>query len=303
MHPDVRRPCPICATTDSVPFLTKASLQLVRCRTCNLVHADPLPADADASAYDRLGHPYYLSPDKLGSDYAGVRFERELRLLRRHCPRGRVLDVGCNTGAFLFHLLRRFGGDYSAVGLDVSRSALDHARQRGLPVLDGSLLTHDFGAARFDAITFWAVIEHLPDPAPLLRRAAELLSPGGVCLAIVPNLDSLAFRLLGARYRYVLPQHVNYFTRSTLDRLFLRSGLVPLAHGGCHFNPVVLWQDRRLPPHTFVPDAERASLLRTTTRLKQSPRMQPARRLLAALERLLAFARLTDNIWVVAQAA
>ncbi len=283
--------------------MRKQSLVLARCRRCAMVHLDPLPSGMDETFYDQIGRPYYLSPDKLEGDYASVRFERELKLLRHHVPHGRLLDVGCSTGAFLHQLRARFPRDYVATGIEVSHAAIEFARSRGLEVIEESLLTHDFGDRRFDAIMFWAVLEHLSEPGAFVRRATRLLETGGCCLALVPNVRSLSQRLLGPRYRYVLPQHLNYFSTGTLARLMTSSGLDLVRTGGSHFNPMVLWQDWRTPKEGFVPDAERAALLRRTTRLKQSRALAPARWLLSAVESSLASAGLADNIWVVARQA
>jgi SAM-dependent methyltransferase len=82
-----------------------------------MVYVNPVEEDwADGSRYDQLGTPFYLSPDKLQSDYNPVRFSREIRLFRRFVPQGRILDVGCSTGAFLFHLQARFPGEYDGTG-------------------------------------------------------------------------------------------------------------------------------------------------------------------------------------------
>lgn len=303
--PEHRRPCPLCTATEpGSPWLRKGTLQLVRCPECLFVFADPLPPEADDRHYDQLGRPFYLSPDKLEGDYASVRFERELRLFRRFCRGGEVLDVGCSTGAFLHQLGRRFPGDYRTVGIEISGAAMDYARGQGIEVIGDSLLLHDFGVRRFDAITFWAVLEHLADPAAFLARAAELLRPGGHCFVLVPNLRSLACRLLGARYRYVLPQHINYFTTETLSRFVTsRAGLNPVAQGGSHFNPIVLAQDWRRGTTENVPDAERAALLARTTRLKRTAWLRPARLALGGLELFLATAGLADNIWAVSRKA
>ena len=72
-----------------------------------MIYANPIPAAmASGAFYDAAGKDYYLSPAKLESDYAEVRFERELRLFRKHCPRGFVLDVGCDYGPLELRLLK-----------------------------------------------------------------------------------------------------------------------------------------------------------------------------------------------------
>ena len=161
------RNCPVCGGGEREARLKKGELRLVRCRQCAMVYADPIPIEfASGQYYDRAGADYYLSPAKLESDYADVRFERELRLFRQFCARGAVLDVGCSSGGFLYQLMSRCGSNYSVLGTDVSGPALDYAQSRGVPVVRGSFLDQAFSERSFDAITFWAVLSTcriLPD--------------------------------------------------------------------------------------------------------------------------------------------
>ena len=269
-----------------------------------MVYANPIEEDlATGQFYDHLATPFYLSPDKLGSDYAPVRFERELKLFRRLCQRGRVLDVGCSTGAFLAQLQRRFGTEYEVLGTDVAGPALDYAEAKGVPVLRESYLTAGFNGRRFGAVTFWAVLEHLPNPGAFLSRTALVLEPGGLCFILVPNFQCLAVRLLGSKYRYILPQHLNYFTAATLARLVEREPRLRLIYSGSsHFNPLVILQDwkRREQP---VSDEERAKLLKRTTGYKENLALKPIKWALAAVETMLARLNLADNIVIVLQKA
>src|SRR5580700_3075692 len=124
----VRRVCPVCGLDEPQPWLEKSGLRLVRCGRCAMVYANPAPAEfASGQYYDTTGAEYYMSADKLAGDYADVRFERELGIFRRRCPRGAVLDIGCSSGAFLFQLNRRFPGAYEIRGTDVSGPPLDYA--------------------------------------------------------------------------------------------------------------------------------------------------------------------------------
>ena len=290
-----------------------------------MVYSNPVPAGiARGEFYDAVGKDYYLSPAKLESDYAEVRFERELKLFREFCPRGAVLDVGCSSGAFLFQLKKRWPGDYEILGTDVSGAPLDYAESRGVPVVRGSFLEMDFsncvaressetphpdplpigwgeGGRRpgegFDAVTFWAVIEHLAEPKRFLEKAHSLLQPDGLCFVLVPNLRSLAGRVLGAKYRYVYPQHLNYFTVGTL-RKFVEPHFTCIEIRTTHFNPIVIWQDFRNRGRD-VSNQERAELLKRTTRYKQSVAMRPVKALYRATEKILGPLKLADNLAVV----
>jgi 2-polyprenyl-3-methyl-5-hydroxy-6-metoxy-1,4-benzoquinol methylase len=290
------RACPVCGSDSATPFLEKQDLTLVRCRRCGLIFVRDVPAQMAGDYYNNLGTPFYLSPEKLESDYASVRFERELRLFQHFCPGGNVLDVGCSTGAFLYQLKAR--GNYQVKGTDISKPALDYARGRGVEIIGDSFLEHDFGGERFDAITFWAVMEHLLEPKRFLNKAAAILKPGGSCFVLVPNMKSLAVRLAGAKYRYIFPQHVNYFTADTLRELALKEDFEIVRAGSMHFNPIVIWQDMR-GRGGFVPDEERAALLKRTTAYKQSAGMKPVKWLYGAAEKLLGAMDLADNLFIV----
>jgi 2-polyprenyl-3-methyl-5-hydroxy-6-metoxy-1,4-benzoquinol methylase len=292
------RDCPLCGRNEADAYLQKGELRLVRCRQCAMIYVNPVPAEfASGQYYDQAGADYYLSPAKLEGDYAPVRFERELRLFRKHCRGGAVLDVGCSSGAFLFQLNQRFPGCYQPLGTDVSGPALDYAEERGVAVVRGNFLEQAFGGQQFDAVTFWAVVEHLLEPRQFLEQAWSLLKPEGRCFVLVPNLRSLAVRLLGKRYRYIYPQHLNYFTRVTLTKL-VEPRFSVIQHCSTHFNPIVIWQDWRRGGGEVL-NRERAELLKRTTAYKANPWLKPAKVIYQLAEQMLGKLNLADNLVVV----
>jgi SAM-dependent methyltransferase len=263
-----------------------------------MVYVTPVPAAfVSGQYYEEAGNEYYLSPAKLEADYSPVRFEREIRLFRSYCSAGAVLDVGCSSGAFLYHLNRSFPGDYETLGMDRSSAPLDYAESRAVRVVRGDFLSAGFGGRTFDAISFWAVMEHLLEPRRFLDRAYDLLKPGGICFVLVPNFESFAVRMLGPRYRYIYPQHLNYFTRKTI-MTFCGSSFEARALRSMHFNPVVIWQDWRRHGRE-VSNTERANLLSRTTRYKSLPLLKPLKWVYAAGERFLGSMFLADNIVIV----
>lgn len=297
----IYRDCPVCEKNVARPRWQKGELRIVRCDSCGMTYVNPVPGEmASGKFYEEAGTDYYLSPDKLESDYADVRFERELRLFRKHCPRGSVLDVGCSSGAFLFQLRKRWPADYQILGTDASGPPLDYAVSRSVPVVRGDFLESVELNVRtsFDAITFWAVVEHLAEPKRFLEKALTLLKPGGHCFVLVPNVRSLATRLLGSCYRYVYAQHLNYFSAATLTQLVSMVSFQLVTVQFTHFNPVVVWRDLRGGGRE-VSNVERAQLLKRTTAYKQSAVMKPVRLVYAGTERLLGAFKLTDNLVVV----
>jgi 2-polyprenyl-3-methyl-5-hydroxy-6-metoxy-1,4-benzoquinol methylase len=294
--PEISRVCPVCGAAEFFSFLQKKNMSLVSCKNCEMIFTNPVLSEMAGDYYNNLGNPFYLSPEKLESDYASVRFERELRLFKKFCPHGIVLDVGCSTGAFLFQL--KSLGNYQVIGTDISKPALDYARSRNLEIIGDSFLDHDFGETHFDVVTFWAVIEHLLEPRKFLNKAANVLKSGGHCFVLVPNMKSLAVRLLGKKYRYIFPQHVNYFTKKTLKNFSLQENFEIVALGTMHFNPIVIWQDFRNTGE-FVPDEQRATLLKRTTTYKQNPFLKPVKIIYHFTEKLLSRFNLADNLFIV----
>jgi len=292
----INRSCPVCNETQTRPFLFKNGFQLVRCAQCAMVYTNPVPAEmASGNFYDQAGHEY-LSPEKLESDYSAVRFKRELRLFRVFCPRGSVLDVGCSSGAFLYQLHQQYPNDYQITGTDVSSAPLAYAEKMGVPVIKDNFLTHSF-TTQYDAVTFWAVMEHLAEPQLFLDRAAAILKPGGLCFVLVPNLKSLAFRCLGAKYRYVYNEHLNYFTPQTLQK-FMEHKFSVMDLKSTHFNPIVMGQDFRGHGQA-ISRAERVQLLKRTTGYKKSRWMYPVRLGYQTAEAMLAGLKLADNIVII----
>jgi SAM-dependent methyltransferase len=138
--------------------------------------------------------------------------------------RGRSLDVGSGDGAFSLHLHRR-GFSPTMTDLD-PRSELVKDRIEGsrfYPCLFEDMT--DMGP--YDVIIMSHVLEHSLDPIAWLRRAEQILSPGGVLAVAVPNFGGV-YRLLGTKDPFINPpQHLNYFTAKSLSLAMRAAKLTP----------------------------------------------------------------------------
>jgi 2-polyprenyl-3-methyl-5-hydroxy-6-metoxy-1,4-benzoquinol methylase len=83
-------------------------------------------------------------------------------------------------------------------GLEPSQWACAQARERFRLDCYPETLEQStrFAPASFDVVAMIDVIEHLSDPAAAIRRAAELLRPGGVLYLVTPDIDSLSAKVL-----------------------------------------------------------------------------------------------------------
>src|SRR3954447_10706706 len=148
-------------------------------------------------------------------------------------PGSRVLEFGCATGYMSQALRDRLGATVVGVEPDAQspRLAQEHADRRLVGDAEELDLEAELGGERFDAILFADVLEHLRDPAPLLRRVRPFVAEGGVVVASIPNVAHAAVRLalLSGSFRYreqgLLDEtHLRFFTREGIQDLFEGSG-------------------------------------------------------------------------------
>jgi len=116
---------------------------------------------------------------------------------------GPVLDVGCGPGRHVAHLARQ---GVTALGIDASRAAVRHARERGAPVVHGDVFGPVPGAGSWhSALVLDGNVGIGGDPVRLLGRVRQLVCPGGRVLVELspPGAPSgpLAVRLEAAGVR------------------------------------------------------------------------------------------------------
>jgi 2-polyprenyl-6-hydroxyphenyl methylase / 3-demethylubiquinone-9 3-methyltransferase len=121
-------------------------------------------------------------------------------------PGKRVLDVGCG-GGILAESMAHLGATVS--GIDLSEKALSVARlhlfESRLTVDYQKSAVEDFALARpesFDVVTCMEMLEHVPDPASVVKACAALLKPGGSLFLSTLNrqLKSYLLAVVGAEY-------------------------------------------------------------------------------------------------------
>ena len=222
--------CPICRRDGTRPFLTARDInvfvpgefELVRCAICGIVYVNPRPTAASIGEY--YPSRYWAPPPPEGAKpYLDTGMRRVLALLTRRYPSGRVLDVGCGVGK-MPAVMGELG--LEAVGLEPYEHACKLARERyGLEVICATLQEADLPNSSFDAVTLFDVLEHVHDPVGDLRRAFELLKPGGSVFVKVPNLAALQARIFG-RWWYCLdtPRHLFHFSPASLRRTLEAAG-------------------------------------------------------------------------------
>lgn len=225
-------PCPACGASAFTPVFRKQGWTFVRCDRCTHMRLDPLPTPALLSAvYEDSYRAGLYASFAAATDVRSATADARVARLRPLVRPGPWLDVGCSTGTLL-EAAGRVGID--AEGLDLSAEAVAAARARGLRATCSAV--EDFTPTRrFACITAFDVVEHLIEPAALLRRLGDWLLPEGRLVVTVPDIGSPLARLMGRRwYFYAPPVHIHYFNRHTIARLIERSGFRLVQIGTAH---------------------------------------------------------------------
>jgi SAM-dependent methyltransferase len=97
--------------------------------------------------------------------------------------------------------------------------------QRGIAIDDAATLADDQWHEAFDHITLAHVLEHVPDPAALLRRLFGWLKPGGTLFIEVPNADATGLGIFGRYWRGLeAPRHFSLPSRASTVAALEREG-------------------------------------------------------------------------------
>ncbi len=227
-----KRVCPCCGSRESRSVDRKGFHHLLRCGECGLLYRWPYETQEEMQrfyqrAYQQAGLTTDL-PDRaslktlLQNGFRGSSkdFSRvvELLLVLSIKPGARILDFGANWGYGVWQF-REAGFD--AMGYELSQPRAAYSAHLGVEVLTDWSQVVQHGP--FDVVFSSHVLEHTSDPAEALRRQREVLAPGGMVIAYVPNgsarffeADPSAFHKLWGRVHPVM-----------LDEVFVRRFLAP----------------------------------------------------------------------------
>ena len=230
--------CPACGNKNIQPVfsardhtVSHESFEIWECKECTLRFTQNIPE------IDAIGK-YYQSDNYISHSDTAKGFINNLyhKVRKRTLGQkknlvsnitgknsGKILDVGCGTGAFL-QTMKISGWDITGLEPD------ENARNKAIELYNIHPLPANafYGLPdhSFDAITLWHVLEHVHDLHGYMKKFKNLLAPGGKLFIAVPNYtsyDAGFYKEFWAAYD--VPRHLYHFSPKAMKSLWVAHGL------------------------------------------------------------------------------
>lgn len=144
---------------------------------------------------------------------------------------GSILDIGAGTGDFL---LKARENRWNVFGAEPNSDARELASKKGLHLKED---TSGFENGKFDVITLWHVLEHVPDLDEQITELKRLLKPDGLLVIAVPNFKSYDAKVYEENWAaYDVPRHLYHFSQTSIKKIFRRFRLAVKFKKGLMFD-------------------------------------------------------------------
>jgi 2-polyprenyl-3-methyl-5-hydroxy-6-metoxy-1,4-benzoquinol methylase len=225
--------CPICGSNKSDTYVDKLpafkEATIVQCLNCSHIYTI-LTAEIDTvQLYTDEIYKVVENRNSIFDRILDWEYRKVLKqLLRQKDKKGNLLDFGTGKGKFGW-LAANAGWNVKCV-----ETSLDRAKYaKEIYSLEVNTDFYDNGQIfpiRFDVITLFHVLEHLPQPKHLLKELMDgNLNENGILLIEVPNIKSWQAALAKSKWIHLdVPRHINHFSPEVLKKLLSEIGFSPV---------------------------------------------------------------------------
>ena len=224
MESSENKKCYICGSSEiedtGYSLRDDETIKVLRCKRCSLVFL---------SSFEHINKDFYKDGKMHSGNFDHKRWleasydddRRRFLMLKKIIKGKKLLDFGCGAGGFLM-----MAKDYASKVARVEKQDALRAlfNEKNLDIFDNPDEIHD----KFDVITMFHVLEHLPDPKSVIKELLNKLKDDGKLIIEVPNEDDALLSLYACKKFADFTHwscHLYSFNRKTLKKLLEDTGV------------------------------------------------------------------------------
>lgn len=216
--------CAVCLQVAPALIETDRQWTLLKCQACGSARLDPMPDPKLAAA----GYGNEYRQRKEGKRFIALverliwlfHRRRFLAIRARNPAATSILDIGCGRGDLLEQFKRIH---WRVLGTELNESSVAFNCQRGIDVRSGDI--ESLPQERFDVITMFHVLEHLPDITSTIEELEKRSQEGTQLVIEIPNALSPCHRWFGGNwFGRDLPNHLHQINPAALAQRLQERG-------------------------------------------------------------------------------
>lgn len=228
MQTEVVKICPVCRGNTFRPVFncedhtySHQQFTIQQCENCQLMITNPRPDQNTIGDYYKSDE-YISHSGKTNSlfDWIYLRVRNytlgwKQKIIQSRKPVGTILDYGCGTGEFIHHMVSNGWESFAIEPSDEARGKIKkHNNLTTFKSID------QLPEKKFDIITLWHVLEHVPNPDQLMQQLKQQLKEGGLIFVAVPNHEAFDAQHYKKHWAaYDVPRHFWHFAKNNMTHL------------------------------------------------------------------------------------
>lgn len=200
--------------------VSKESYEVMYNQTYDLLVTSPVPSNLDKYYQSELYISHTDSKktlfDKVYQLVKNYSLKRKLKLINSFNTQEKViLDIGAGTGDFLKTCA---SNNWKTIGVEPSKKAREIALTKGIQLKENLDAIEN---QKFDVITLWHVLEHVPNLFEYVSTLKKLLKPNGKLIVAVPNYKSYDANYYKEHWAaFDVPRHLWHFSKTSISKIF-----------------------------------------------------------------------------------
>ncbi|MEQ7053847.1 class I SAM-dependent methyltransferase [Paenibacillaceae sp. P-4] len=222
--------CPICKSQFITYFHRYSQFNLLQCSNCELVFQEGLSNINTKKFIPEIYNEAWLSMREPYKESTFVEFALfNITLIQQfHATKGNLLEIGSGTGEFLYAAQ---AAGWNVSGLEPSATSCQYVKENYGIKLNNSMWERSLFPTQptFNAVAFWHVLEHVPEPITFLQEVHSVLYEDGLLFFSVPNHHSFTNEICGVEsLLYTEVDHLFHYSSDNLPLLLEQASFEPI---------------------------------------------------------------------------